>query len=47
MIKKYATLKWLKEEKDPFPRIKEAIMEAPTPKSPDFEKEFILYTFTF
>lgn len=30
-----------------FDKIKEAIAEAPTLQSPNFDKEFILYTFSF
>ena len=46
MIKKYENFKWMKESKESFGKIKEAIMEAPTLRSPNFNSEFILYTFT-
>ena len=45
MIKKEVEFKWTKKRKDAFLKIKEAITEAPTLQSPDFEKDFILYTF--
>ena len=46
MIKKDAYFKWTKEIKYSFIKIKEAIVEPPTLRSPDFEKYFILYTFS-
>ena len=45
MINKDLDLKWKKEKKEEFDRIKEAIAECPTLWSPNFYKEFILYTF--
>ena len=45
MIKKDANFKWSKERKEAFDKIKEAIAEAPTLRSPNFDNEFILYTF--
>ena len=47
MIKKDSNFKWSKERKEAFAKIKEAIAEAPTLRSPNFDNEFILYTFTF
>jgi hypothetical protein len=47
MIEKDITFKLFKEEKEPFHRIKQAIVEAPSLKSSNFEKEFILYVYTF
>ena len=46
MIKKYSNFKWKNERKEAFDKIKESIAEAPTLWSPNFDKEFILYTFT-
>jgi len=43
MIKKDSNFKWTKERKEAFEKIKEAIAEA----SPNFDNEFILYTFPF
>lgn len=45
IIKKDPNFKWTKERKEAFDRIKEAIAEAPTLRSPNFDKEFILSTF--
>ena len=47
MIKKYSNFKWTKEKKEAFDRIKESIEEDPTLRSPNFDKELILYTFAF
>lgn len=45
IIKKDENYKWTKEKKEAFVKIKEAVVEAPILRSPDFDKEFILYTF--
>ena len=45
MIKKYFNFKWAKERREAFDKIKEAITEAPTLRSTNFDNEFILYTF--
>ena len=45
MIKKDSNFKWSKEGKEAFDKIKEAIAEARTLRSPNFDNEFILYTF--
>ena len=45
MIKKYSNFKWTKERREAFDKIKEAIVEAPTLRSPNFDNKFILYTF--
>ena len=45
MIKKDVIFNWGKTEKESFKRILEAISEAPSFLSPDFNKDFILYTF--
>ena len=47
MIKKDSSFSWGDEEKKSFIRIREAIAEAPALVSPDFRKDFILYTFAF
>ena len=46
MIKKNATFKWNQPEKEAFDQIKKAIAEAPSLQSPDFDRDFSLYTFT-
>ena len=46
MIKKDVDYKWTKERRDAFMKIKEEIVEAPTLWILDFEKDFILYTFS-
>ena len=46
MIKKDSNFKWTKERKEAFEKIKEAIAEVPTLRSPNFDNEFILYTFS-
>ena len=45
MVKQSARFKWTDVEKVAFNYIKEAIAHAPSLKSPDFEIDFILYTF--
>ena len=45
MIKKNATFKWNQPEKEAFDQIKKAIAEAPSLQSPDFGRDFSLYTF--
>ena len=45
MIKKDSTFSWGDKEKESFIRIREAIAKAPTLVSPNFRKDFILYTF--
>ena len=45
MIKKDSNFKLSKERKEAFDKIKETIVEAPTLRSPNFDNEFILYTF--
>ena len=45
MIKKDSNFRWTKEIREAFDKIKEAIVEVPTLWSPNFENEFILYTF--
>ena len=45
MIKKDSSFSWGDRARDSFIRIREAIAEAPTLVSPDFKKDFILYTF--
>ena len=37
--------KWTDIEKDAFTKIKTTIAHAPSLRSPDFDKDFILYTF--
>ena len=45
MIKQSVQFKWTDSEKDSFNKIKTSIAHAPSLKSPNFEKDFILYTF--
>ena len=47
MIKKDFNFIWIKERKEAFEKIKEPIAEDPTLRSPNFDNEFILYTFSF
>ena len=46
MVKQSVQFKWTDVEKNAFIKIKKSIVHAPSLKSPDFEKDFILYTFT-
>ena len=46
MITQSAHFKWIDLEKGAFDKIKAAIAHAPSLKSPNFEKDFILYTFS-
>ena len=45
MVKQSVQFKWTDVEKDAFSKIKTLVAHAPSLKSPDFEKDFILYTF--
>ena len=45
MVKQSVQFKWNDSEKGTFNNIKTSIAHAPSLKSPNFEKEFILYTF--
>ena len=45
MVKQSVQFKWTDIEKGAFNNIKITIAHAPSLKSPDFEKDFILYTF--
>ena len=45
MVKQSVQFKWTDIEKVAFKDIKIAIVEPPSFKCPDFEKDFILYTF--
>ena len=46
MIKKYIQFKWFEIQKNTFAKIRKAIAEFPALMSPDFTKDFILYTFS-
>ena len=46
MVKQTVRFKWTDTKKRSFKNIKEAIDHVPPLKSPDFEKDFILYTFS-
>ena len=45
MVKQSVQFKWTDLEKDAFNKIKTSIAQAPSLKIPNFEKDFILYTF--
>jgi hypothetical protein len=45
MIKKGVYFKWIPLEKESFENIKTAIANAPSLRSIDFSKDFLLYTF--
>ena len=47
MVKQRVQFKWMDIEKGSFNKIKAAIAHAPSLKIPDFEKDFILYTFAY
>ena len=46
MVKKSVQFKWTNIEKVSFKDIKTTVAHAPSLRSPNFEKEFILYTFS-
>ena len=45
MVKQNAQFKWTEIEKVAFSKIKTVVAHAPSLRSPDFDKDFILYTF--
>ena len=45
MVKQNALFKWTEIEKSAFSKIKTIVAHAPSLKSLDFDKDFILYTF--
>ena len=45
MVKQNAQFKWIDLEKNAFNKIKKFVAHAPSLKSPNFEKDFIMYTF--
>ena len=45
MLKKGADIKWIAEAKHSFEEIKKALTQAPTLISPNFSKEFLVFTF--
>ena len=45
MVKQSVQFKWTDIEKSAFSKIKTSITHTPSLKSPDCEKDFILYTF--
>ena len=46
MIKQSVQFKWADTEKGAFNNIKAEIAQAPSLKSPDFEKDLIMYNFS-
>ena len=47
MLKKGLEVKWTNVARKSFDSIKKAIMEAPTLISPDYSKEFHIFSFAF
>ena len=47
MLKKGAEIKWNVEEKHSFEEIKKALTQVPVLISPDFSKEFMIFTFSY
>ena len=45
MVKQSVQFKWTDIEKNAFSKIKTTVAHTPSLKSPNFEKDFILYTF--
>ena len=45
MVKQNAQFKWTETEKNAFSKIKTLVAHAPSLKIPDFDKDFIYYTF--
>ena len=45
MVKQNAQFKWTESEKNAFSQIKTVVAYAPSLKIPNFDKDFILYTF--
>ena len=45
MVKQSVQFKWIDVDKNAFSKINTSIAHAPSLKSPNFEKDFILYTF--
>ena len=45
MVMKNTQFKWTEIEKNSFSKIKTAVAHAPSLKSPDFDKDLIMYTF--
>ena len=46
MLKKNSEVKWIAEAKESFARIKKVISEAPVLASPDYLKDFLIFSFT-
>lgn len=46
MVKKDVIYKWKRREKDTFSHMKQGISKAPVLFNLDFNKDFLLYTFT-
>jgi hypothetical protein len=44
MLKKDVVIKWSLEEKSTFQRIKQALVEAPVLASPDYTKDFFIFS---
>ena len=45
MLKKNSEVKWTNEDKASFQHIKKVISEAPVLASPDYTKEFLIFSF--
>lgn len=46
MLNKGLEIKWIEASRSSFEAIKKAIMEAPTLISPDYTKDFCIFSFT-
>jgi hypothetical protein len=46
MLKKDVVIKWSQKETSAFQMIKQALVESPVLVSPDYTKEFFIFTFT-
>jgi hypothetical protein len=46
MLKKDVDIKWSQEAKSSFQRIKKDLVEAPVLVSPDYSKEFLIFSFS-
>jgi hypothetical protein len=46
MLKKDGEIKWTTKDKESFEKVKEDINEAPVLASPDYTKEFLIFSFT-
>jgi hypothetical protein len=45
MLRKGSEVKWIVESRDSFNQIKKALTKAPAPISPDYSKDFLIFSF--